>query len=147
MIYLMAVLLLMFVTGWKLMGRPNAPKYDDWAAALVIFPGIAIAILLAGYVGSYVCHANDLGVIEAQHYKVQVYKEQIQDLNKMLESFKYPKASTFANGDSPIASVVAELGKANAELAKAKEEIAEAKISIVQRKKGLWKATIWIVGE
>lgn len=139
------ILLLFFVVSGAIFEEKlNA----DGGLFVSLFSMIVLMILTFFFLGSFFNHAEDLGVLNAQKYKISVYEEQREELQTTLESFNFQdKQGALLNQDSPIRSIVDEIGRVNKELANAKAELATAKISIEARKRGPFSLVVKWYGE
>ena len=108
--------------------------------------GVA-ALVPLGIVGlTWTEHANDLALIAEQQRVISVYEQQRNELNARMSAFDYPKGALL-NADTPVAAIVAQLGKVEADLAKARVEQAKAYRSIEARKLGIMSSVVDWVGE
>lgn len=93
-------------------------------------------------------HASDIAKVEAQHYRIQVYTERVDSLERRLSEADYPgKAAISLDADTPWATMMESLNKAETDLAYARDERARAIRSIVARKRGPMSGIVTLVGD
>lgn len=108
-----------------------------WGIALSviwIFVGLIIAPPF-----SYVNQISNVENIQAQKDKIEIQYDRLERLSSILEKFNYPDATTLANADTPIGSVVEEISAVEKDIADRREKIVNLKRNIRER-------SAWIYG-
>lgn len=118
-----------------------------------VLGGSFFMILIAGIITLFLAlpwsnHAGDLAKVTAQHHKVEIYQQRISSLENRLNNAQYPEKGVVSlDNDTPWATMMNQLSKAETKLAQVKAERADAIRSIEARRVGPMSGIIWLSGD
>ena len=120
---------------------------DEAGVAVVVVFGVIFSVLAALPVSAVISrHVGDVAVIQNQIILVEVYEEQIAELDDRLKLMEYPQ-SALLNADSPVSSIVATISEWQNKISQAKADRAEAIIAVEARRMGLFSGVITMFGD
>lgn len=122
---------------------------DDDLSFVISVPSATVGLTcFLAVMFSWSDHASDLAKVEAQHHRIAVYEERVESLEDRLNNAQYPdKPDISLDADTPWATMMQSLDKAETELAKAKDQRAIAIRSIASRKRGPMSGVVTMVGD
>jgi len=148
--YILGVVVLSLVGFWAYkMVRPTVHKsYGDTRYSRESgFVALAFAFLFTAVIFGIVHnHAGDVAKVRHQHALIEVYQEQVDEMNERLAAID-PPASALLNADTPVSSMVAALSEWQGRLAQSKAQQAHAIIDIEARKLGLMSGVVTVFGD
>ena len=122
---------------------------DKWEGmGFGMFIGVPISFIPIFIVSAtWSCYANNLAIVDEQARFVSVLEQQRTDLNKTMSTFNYPTEGSMWNHDSPVASIVAQLGRVEEQLMSSRKMVATAYKDIAAVKRGPMSGVVAFVGE
>ncbi len=144
---LLLILVCILPIGLPIIGAITSRKTLESVAGGLIAACMLCAIPLIIISAVWHDHAKDLATVDEQQRIIDVYEKQRDDLRETLKTFPYPKDAALMNHDTPVASLVTQLGVVEQSLTKAREREAAAYKSIAATKRGPMSGVVAFVRE